>query len=226
MLVGFPNRITNIRQSRDFLNTLYRSNGYTSWLSRVINVLYPQLPNFGLFISNAVSTNQYHRHITWLLQATNEWTQIRNNHRKFLNPRSIEDCWRFREKSFTKHTIFCNTAKITHIPRSMLTYWVVQAGLITFRFVQAGLITFRFVQAGLITFRSLWPRALRRGSGASRLLRFRVRISPGTRMSISCECCVLSRRVYCVGLITRPEESYRVRCVWWWSLDNEEALAH
>jgi hypothetical protein len=47
-------------------------------------------------------------------------------------------------------------------------------------------------------------------------------------MSVCCECCVLSGRGLCVGLITRPEESYRVWRVWmWtWSLDNEEALAH
>jgi len=31
-------------------------------------------------------------------------------------------------------------------------------------------------------------------------------------MSVCCECCVLSGRGLCVGLITRPEESYRV-CV-------------
>jgi hypothetical protein len=30
-------------------------------------------------------------------------------------------------------------------------------------------------------------------------------------MSVSCECCVLSGRGLCVGLITRPEECYRVR---------------
>ena len=32
----------------------------------------------------------------------------------------------------------------------------------------------------------------------------------------------------CVGLITHPEESYRVLCVWMWTwiLDNEKALAH
>jgi len=30
-------------------------------------------------------------------------------------------------------------------------------------------------------------------------------------MSVCCECCVLSDRSLCVGLITRPEESYRVR---------------
>jgi hypothetical protein len=28
-------------------------------------------------------------------------------------------------------------------------------------------------------------------------------------MSVCCECCVLSGRGICVGLITRPEESYR-----------------
>jgi hypothetical protein len=33
-------------------------------------------------------------------------------------------------------------------------------------------------------------------------------------MSVSCECCVLSGRGLCVGLVPRPEESYRVWCVW------------
>ena len=39
---------------------------------------------------------------------------------------------------------------------------------------------------------------------------------------------VLSGRGFYVGLITRPEESYRVWCVWVWSwiVDKEEALAH
>ena len=32
-------------------------------------------------------------------------------------------------------------------------------------------------------------------------------------MSVSCECCVLSGRGLCVGLITRPEDSYRLWCV-------------
>ena len=47
-------------------------------------------------------------------------------------------------------------------------------------------------------------------------------------MSVSCECCVLSGRGLCFGLITRPEDSYRVWCVWvwWWILHNEEALVH
>ena len=32
-------------------------------------------------------------------------------------------------------------------------------------------------------------------------------------MFVCCECCVLSGRGLCDGLITRPEESYRLRCV-------------
>jgi hypothetical protein len=32
-------------------------------------------------------------------------------------------------------------------------------------------------------------------------------------MSVSCECCVLSGRGLCDGLVPRPEESYRMWCV-------------
>ena len=56
--------------------------------------------------------------------------------------------------------------------------------------------------------RSQWPRGLRRRSTATRLLRLWVRNPPGARMSIYFECCVLSCRGLCDGLITRPEESY------------------
>jgi hypothetical protein len=49
--------------------------------------------------------------------------------------------------------------------------------------------------------------------------------NPAEGMIVSCECCVLSGRDLSVGLITRPEESYRVWCVWVWSrnLNNEVA---
>jgi hypothetical protein len=75
--------------------------------------------------------------------------------------------------------------------------------------------------------RSQCPRDLRRGSAASPLKGLRVRAPPVAWMSVSCECHALSGRSFCVGLITRLEESYRLCCVWvWsWSLDNEEALA-
>jgi hypothetical protein len=59
--------------------------------------------------------------------------------------------------------------------------------------------------------RSQWPRGLRRGPAAARMLRLRVRIQAGAWMSVSCECCV-SGIVLCVGLITHPEESYWVWC--------------
>jgi hypothetical protein len=62
---------------------------------------------------------------------------------------------------------------------------------------------------------SQWPCGLRSGSAAARLLGLWVRIPPGTWMSVCCECCVLSGRGLCDGLITRTEESYRV---WSWSL--------
>ena len=52
-----------------------------------------------------------------------------------------------------------------------------------------------------------------RGSAAARLLGLWVRVSPEAWMSVSCECCVLSGRGSCVGLITHPVESYRVWCV-------------
>jgi hypothetical protein len=40
-----------------------------------------------------------------------------------------------------------------------------------------------------------------------------VRIPPGAWMFVCCECCVLLGIGLCDGLITRPEESYRLWCV-------------
>ena len=61
--------------------------------------------------------------------------------------------------------------------------------------------------------RSQWLRGRRRGSAAARLVGLWVRIAPGAYLSVSGECCVLSGGSLCVGLITHPEESYRVWCV-------------
>ena len=55
------------------------------------------------------------------------------------------------------------------------------------------------------------PGVLRRRSSAACLLRSWVQIPPGAWMFVCCECCVLSGRGFCKGLITRPEESY-----WLW----------
>ena len=73
-----------------------------------------------------------------------------------------------------------------------------------------------------------WPLGLRRGSATVRLLGLRGSIPSGSTDACLLWMLVLSGGGLCVRLITRPEESYRVWCVWvWsWSLDNDEALAH
>jgi len=63
------------------------------------------------------------------------------------------------------------------------------------------------------SWRSQWSRGLTRGSAAARLLRSWIRIPPGAWMFVCCECCVLSGRGLCDGLIARPEESYGMWCV-------------
>jgi len=53
----------------------------------------------------------------------------------------------------------------------------------------------------------------------------RFQIPPVTWMFVFCECCVLSDTGLWFGLITRPEESCWVWCVWvWWqSLDKKRS---
>jgi len=65
----------------------------------------------------------------------------------------------------------------------------------------------------IVVGRSHWPRGLRGGSAAARLLRSWARIPPGAWMFVCCECCVLSGKGFCDEPITRPEESYRLWCV-------------
>ena len=77
--------------------------------------------------------------------------------------------------------------------------------------------------AVLCRFRLQCSSGLRRRSAAARLLGLWVRIPTGAWMSVCCECCVLSGKVFCDELITRPEEFYQVWCVWLWSwiLDDQ-----
>jgi hypothetical protein len=79
-----------------------------------------------------------------------------------------------------------------------------------------------------VSSRSQSPRGLRRVYATNRLLGSWVGMPPGACKSVCSECCVLSCKGLCVGLIIRPEESYQVWYVWVWStsLDNEEALGH
>ena len=63
------------------------------------------------------------------------------------------------------------------------------------------------------TKRPQFPRDLRPKSTAVRMLRLWVQMPPGAWMSVCCECCVLSGRGLCEGLITRLEGPYRLWCV-------------
>jgi hypothetical protein len=58
--------------------------------------------------------------------------------------------------------------------------------------------------------RSQWPLGLRRRSTATRPLRLWVWIPAEAWMFVCWDCCVLSGRGLCDGLVTRPEESYRL----------------
>jgi hypothetical protein len=59
--------------------------------------------------------------------------------------------------------------------------------------------------------------SLRRGSAATYLLEYRVRIPPGVCACLLWLSCVLSCRGLCDGPITRPVQSYRMWWVWEWS---------
>ena len=64
----------------------------------------------------------------------------------------------------------------------------------------------------LLRSRSQWPSVLKRVSTADRLLGLQVRIPPAAWMVVRCLCCLLSGTSLCDGLITRPEEFYRLWC--------------
>ena len=85
--------------------------------------------------------------------------------------------------------------------RHFVLFWI--------QVVKLGRVKMRFCipASSQISRRFWWSRCLRLKSAAARLLGLRVRIPPGARMSVSCECCVLSCRGLCVGPITRPEDT-------------------
>ena len=124
-------------------------------------------------------------------------------------------------------TITCNVRMTFEICPGFSLGCMVHSANITTKTNMDALII-RITVANCRESQSQWPRFLRRRSAAARLLGLWVRITPGAWMFVSCECCVLSGRGLCVGLITRPEGSYRLWCVWVWSwiLHNQEALTH
>ena len=70
-----------------------------------------------------------------------------------------------------------------------------------------------FIHCMIKVRQSQWLRSHRHGSAAAYLLGLWVQILLGAWMFVSCDCCMLSGRDLCLGLITLPEESYRVWCV-------------
>jgi hypothetical protein len=72
------------------------------------------------------------------------------------------------------------------------------------------------------SYQSQWPRGLRRRSSAARLLRLWVREPPGAWTFVCCECCVLSSRGLCDGLISRSEEPYRLWRVVVWNQETSK----
>jgi hypothetical protein len=82
------------------------------------------------------------------------------------------------------------------------------------------------LQSSAVSRRFQWPCGVTRGCAASLACWDWGFESTGGR-DVCLECCVLSGSL-CNGLITRPEASYRVWCVWvWsWSLGIAEALSH
>jgi len=80
--------------------------------------------------------------------------------------------------------------------------------IILFRWLSVVLIGLELIISN--NSRSQWPRGLRRRFLAARLLRLWVRIPLRAWIFVCCECCVLSGRGLCDGLIIRSEESYRM----------------
>ena len=69
------------------------------------------------------------------------------------------------------------------------------------------------MQRHVLTVLLEWCSAATCVNSAAHLLRSWVPIPPGAWIFVCCECRVLSGRGLCDELITRPEESYRLRCV-------------
>ena len=90
------------------------------------------------------------------------------------------------------------------------------------------LVASNFIIVMFLPLRFQWPISLRRVPAATHLLGLRVRILPGTGMSVSCECCVLSgedvsaRTGHSSG---RLLPFVLCHCVWYRNRKNGAALA-
>ena len=103
----------------------------------------------------------------------------------------------------------CGTAQSNTKPIvfTYVPYNIQFVGLVVEKFANS------FTSSNFDSGRSQFSRGLRRKSAVTRLLRLWVRTPLGAWMFFCCECCVLSGRGLCDGLITHSEESYRLWCV-------------
>jgi hypothetical protein len=118
----------------------------------------------------------------------------------------MHDSWLFCgtvwKQTLWLHPLFSNTVQ------NILAWWLFPP-LRSLHCLFASVLIFENLLAQ--TSQSYWPRW--GGSAVAHFLELHVRIPPGAWMSLSCDCCLLSGRGLCVGLITHPEESYWMLCV-------------
>jgi hypothetical protein len=115
----------------------------------------------------------------------------------------------------TYHIIYHISYIVYHISH-IISYHIISYHIISYHiisYIRSYIISAWFKDPVSGISQSQWPRGIRRRPAAASLLRMWFRISPEARMSLCCECCVLSGRGLCDKLITRPEESYLLRCV-------------
>ena len=118
-------------------------------------------------------------------------------------------------------TLVVNTVSVRKVPTTPSPRFALSLFNASSQFIQLNLRSLVGLTPGWVHYialtscfcRSHWPLGLRRRSTAACLLRSWVRNPPGAWMSVCCDCCVLSGRGRCDGLITRLEESYRLWCV-------------
>jgi len=83
-----------------------------------------------------------------------------------------------------------------------------------YTYIQAYIHTYVHTYVHTYTNRSHWPRD--EAWVFCRSLAGIAGSNPAGSLGVCRECCVLLSRCLCGGLITRPEESYRLWCVWVW----------
>ena len=135
---------------------------------------------------------------------------------------SAESCG-FREIVFEMHRKRLELFTLCFLPDQLLSSPRARRDQATWRLQYRLSFSACYLYPVILTCRSQWSRGLRRRSLAARLLRLWVRIPPGAWIFVCSDCCVLSGRGLCDGLIIRSEESY-----WMWRVvvcDQETSQA-